>query len=294
MSKGDVFNIQRFSLDDGAGIRTIVFLQGCNLHCPWCHNPESIDGKPVIMRNNKCTACGRCVAACPERCIRVGEKHFIDRERCTLCGKCAEACFEDALTICGKVMTADEVMREVMKDKAYYESSGGGITLSGGEPTLQREFAEELLRKSQEQNIATNIETNGVMSDETRTALGKYLDAAMIDMKHIDGKKCKNVLGCSNESVLKTIAEWSKIMDVEVRVPIIPGFNDENDCIEAIYRRAMELGARSVKLLPYHVFGIVKYNNMGIDYAFGIDKPFDTEKLKALANFENNDCLSIY
>lgn len=102
MSKGDVFNIQRFSLDDGAGIRTIVFLQGCNLHCPWCHNPESIDGKPVIMRNNKCTACGRCVAACPERCIRVGEKHFIDRERCTLCGKCAEACFEDALTICGK------------------------------------------------------------------------------------------------------------------------------------------------------------------------------------------------
>lgn len=291
--RGNIFDIQRFSLDDGAGIRTVVFMKGCNLHCPWCHNPESVGEKRTLMRNSKCTSCGRCESACPKGCIRKEGVLFIDKNVCDMCGKCVEACMNGALSICGQSVTVDDVMETVMRDKDYYEASGGGITLSGGEPSQQLMFSIEILKACKNASIDSNIETNGTMSDEARCELGNLLDGAMVDLKHWDSAVYEKTLGAGNESALKTIEEWSEKMPVEVRVPVIPGFNDTAGDIEKIYRLAEERGASKVTLLPYHTFGIAKYKSMGMEYEFGALEPMSAWRLQELADFEGNDILTI-
>ncbi|MDY3003922.1 MAG: glycyl-radical enzyme activating protein [Christensenella hongkongensis] len=292
---GCIFDIQRFSLDDGPGIRTVVFFQGCNQWCKWCHNPESIGRKPVVIRtDSSCSMCGRCAAACPSHAISLREgRYLVDHSLCTLCGTCALTCFENCFRISGKEYSADEVMDTVRKDGDYYEESGGGITVSGGEPTQQAEFLVELLQKCREEGIHTAIETNGNMSSETRRRIEPLLDYVMLDIKHTDSEKSKKYTGSGAGKALETLAYLAAKKPVEVRVPVVPGFNDTPAELQSIADAAAESGAHMIRFLPYHTYGMSKYHNLGLDYEYPATEPMTTEELEKLIEFVDTKGLEV-
>ena len=295
-ASGTVFDIQRFSLHDGPGIRTIVFLKGCPLSCKWCSNPESQNMKPVIMyKKNECLHCGRCINACSRKAISFENKTFIDRSICTGCGECANACPAGALVVKGKTMTVQQLIRELKKDATTYRRSGGGITLSGGEPLVQYEFAAELLRACKAQGWDTAIETTGAGITEAVEKVIPYVDTVLLDIKHLDTEKHKKFTGIGNEQILKNAARISQISSTVVRVPVIPGFNYSEEEIRAITEFAKTLrGMRTIHLLPYHTFGENKYDLLGRDYALAdINplKPEELEHLKTMVEREGFQCI---
>ncbi len=281
---GCIFDIQRFSLDDGPGIRTVVFFQGCNQWCGWCHNPESIGKKPVMLKSEEgCTLCGRCAQACPCAAIVLKDgRYAVNHELCTLCGSCAAACFENCYRISGKEYTSAEVMNLVRKDVDYYEESGGGMTVSGGEPSVQADFLLELLAACKTENIHTAIETNGNMEEETLKKLEPLLDYVMLDIKHADSEKHKRHTGSGNENAVRALAYLAQRKPVEVRVPVIPGFNDTPQELQEIVDLAVKYGARMLRFLPYHVYGISKYHQMGRNYEYPAQEPMTTQALEEL------------
>ena len=295
-ASGTVFDIQRFSLHDGPGIRTIVFLKGCPLSCKWCSNPESQNMKPVIMyKKNECLHCGRCINACSRKAISFENKTFIDRSICTGCGECANACPAGALVVKGKTMTVQQLIRELKKDATTYRRSGGGITLSGGEPLVQYEFAAELLRACKAQGWDTAIETTGAGITEAVEKVIPYVDTVLLDIKHLDTEKHKKFTGIGNEQILKNAARISQISSTVVRVPVIPGFNYSEEEIRAITEFAKTLrGMRTIRLLPYHTFGENKYDLLGRDYALADIKPLkpeELEHLKTMVEREGFQCI---
>ena len=295
-ASGTVFDIQRFSLHDGPGIRTIVFLKGCPLSCKWCSNPESQNMKPVIMyKKNECLHCGRCINACSKKAISFENKTFIDRSICTGCGECANACPAGALVVKGKTMTVQQLIRELKKDATTYRRSGGGITLSGGEPLVQYEFAAELLRACKAQGWDTAIETTGAGITEAVEKVIPYVDTVLLDIKHLDTEKHKKFTGIGNEQILKNAARISQISSTVVRVPVIPGFNYSEEEIRAITEFAKMLrGVRTIHLLPYHTFGENKYDLLGRDYALADIKPLkpeELEHLKTMVEREGFQCI---
>ena len=295
-ASGTVFDIQRFSLHDGPGIRTIVFLKGCPLSCKWCSNPESQNMMPVIMyKKNECLHCGRCINACSRKAISFENKTFIDRSICTGCGECANACPAGALVVKGKTMTVQQLIRELKKDATTYRRSGGGITLSGGEPLVQYEFAAELLRACKAQGWDTAIETTGAGITEAVEKVIPYVDTVLLDIKHLDTEKHKKFTGIGNEQILKNAARISQISSTVVRVPVIPGFNYSEEEIRAITEFAKMLrGVRTIHLLPYHTFGENKYDLLGRDYALADIKPLkpeELEHLKTMVEREGFQCI---
>ena len=278
---GSVFDIQRFSLHDGPGIRTIVFLKGCPLSCQWCSNPESQSVKPVVMyKKDECLHCGRCMTACKRGAIRPTNKNWIDRNLCSGCGECVNACPAGALVLKGKTMSVQQVIYELKKDATTYRRSGGGITLSGGEPLVQYEFASELLQACKAQGWNTAIETTGIGSDVAIEKVIPYVDTVLLDIKHIDGAVHKQHTGRDNELVLKNAPRISQISNTVVRVPVIPGFNYSVETISKIAEYAKTLtGVRTIHLLPYHSFGENKYGLMGKDYELTHIKPLYPEDL---------------
>lgn len=295
-ASGTVFDIQRFSLHDGPGIRTIVFLKGCPLSCKWCSNPESQNMKPVIMyKKNECLHCGRCINACSRKAISFENKTFIDRSICTGCGECANACPAGALVVKGKTMTVQQLIRELKKDATTYRRSGGGITLSGGEPLVQYEFAAELLRACKAQGWDTAIETTGAGITEAVEKVIPYVDTVLLDIKHLDTEKHKKFTGIGNEQILKNAARISQISSTVVRVPVIPGFNYSEEEIRVITEFAKMLrGVRTIHLLPYHTFGENKYDLLGRDYALADIKPLkpeELEHLKTMVEREGFQCI---
>ena len=295
-ASGTVFDIQRFSLHDGPGIRTIVFLKGCPLSCKWCSNPESQNMKPVIMyKKNECLHCGRCINACSRKAISFENKTFIDRSICTGCGECANACPAGALVVKGKTMTVQQLIRELKKDATTYRRSGGGITLSGGEPLVQYEFAAELLRACKAQGWDTAIETTGAGITEAVEKVIPYVDTVLLDIKHLDTEKHKKFTGIGNEQILKNAARISQISSTVVRVPVIPGFNYSEEEIRAITEFAKTLrGVRTIHLLPYHTFGENKYDLLGCDYELADIKPLkpeELEHLKTMVEREGFQCI---
>ena len=295
-ASGTVFDIQRFSLHDGPGIRTIVFLKGCPLSCKWCSNPESQNMKPVIMyKKNECLHCGRCINACSRKAISFENKTFIDRSICTGCGECANACPAGALVVKGKTMTVQQLIRELKKDATTYRRSGGGITLSGGEPLVQYEFAAELLRACKAQGWDTAIETTGAGITEAVEKVIPHVDTVLLDIKHLDTEKHKKFTGIGNEQILKNAARISQISSTVVRVPVIPGFNYSEEEIRAITEFAKMLrGVRTIHLLPYHTFGENKYDLLGRDYALADIKPLkpeELEHLKTMVEREGFQCI---
>lgn len=285
-SEGIVFGIQRFSIHDGPGIRTTVFLKGCNMRCRWCHNPESYRAAPVLAFNPAlCKNCGACAAVCPNgvHTLENGE-HQLKREACTVCGTCVKACRSKALEVIGTRSTSEQVMKQVLKDRRYYTSSGGGVTLSGGEALLQMEFSMELLEKCHAEGIHTVVETNGSLPFERYRAIMPLVDLFLVDYKLTDEKKHREYTGCDREVVVRNIEDLhgagAKML---LRCPIIPGVNDEDDHFSAIAGLTLRcpdlLGA---ELLAYHNLGASKAERIGVDY-----EQFDTPEKEALERWKN-------
>lgn len=267
-TKGAVFNIQRYSIHDGPGIRTTVFLKGCPLACLWCQNPESQLMKPQIFYNaERCVGCGRCITVCPVKAITVAEtKVKTDRELCTGCGTCIETCPEEARELVGKTMTVEEVVEEVMKDDIFYQRSGGGITISGGEPFTQPFFSASILKLCKERNTHTAIETCGYAPWETVEKVLDYTDLVLFDIKHIVSQVHMRLTGVPNELILENAKRiWhERHIPMWIRVPVIPGYNDSTDNIEALATFVVNELSPFVQLhlLPYHRLGESKVQQL--------------------------------
>ncbi len=279
-NSGIIFNIQRYSIHDGPGIRTTVFLKGCPLKCFWCQNPESQNLKPeILVKKEACTACGHCVDICPNKASSIsGATAVIQREKCTGCGKCVEACPNEARSLVGKRVTVDEVFQELLKDKKFYANSGGGVTLSGGEPTSQPEFASSILQKCKDAGLHTAIETCGFASWTNMQELLKYTDFVLYDIKCIDPEKHKKATGRDNSLILSNAKKIAKYKPMKIRVPLIPTFNANTEEISLITRFVKrELKVSEIELLPYNKFGESKYDRLG---RTAIILPEIDEKLK--------------
>jgi pyruvate formate lyase activating enzyme len=288
MTNGTVFNIQRYSIHDGAGIRTLVFLKGCPLSCSWCCNPESQRGAPELgYIESRCAgaeACGAsCITSCSVGAIRLSAqgKAVVDRDKCDACGKCAGACGKGALKIVGRGMTVEQVMSEVEKDRPFYRRSGGGLTVGGGEPLAQYQFAAELFEAAHESYIHTALETCGHAPWPHFAVVLQHVDLLQFDIKHMDPAKHKELTGQSNELILDNLRKVRSIKDprdVIIRVPVVPGCNDAKDNIRATVEFAAELGFRRIELVPYHRLGTSKYAQYGMDYPLdGCEPPSDVD-----------------
>jgi pyruvate formate lyase activating enzyme len=282
--EGIVFDIQRFSIHDGPGIRTIVFLKGCPLSCRWCSNPESQSLKPVIMyQKMNCIHCGRCIAACKKGAISINNKGFINRDICTACGECVNVCPASALTIKGRKMTVEQVVKELKKDAIYYRKSGGGITLSGGEPLVQSDFSQEIFKACKAQGWHTAIETTGYATPETIEKVFPYIDLALMDIKNINSDIHKEYTGISNEIILENVKQVSKITKMVVRVPVIPNFNSSEQSILETCKFVKTLNnVDTVHLLPYHTYGENKYDLLGRDYLMKESKSVNSDEIENL------------
>ena len=272
--KANLFDIERTSYVDGPGIRTTVFFKGCNLRCAWCHNPESQSAKPQMMfYKNKCTGCGKCKEKCPH-----------DLEACELCGKCALYCPHDAREICGKEYTVDEVIKEILKDKIFYDNSGGGVTFSGGECMLQIDFLEEALKECKKNGIHTAVDTAGHVPFDYFERILTYTDLFLYDVKCFDSDKHKQYTGVENQLILENLKKLlATDSSVWVRIPIIPTVNDSSEEMRSIKEFLISCGhPEKVELLPYHAMGEHKYAAIG-KQAQTFSVPSE-EKMKHLKN----------
>ena len=267
---GNILNVQRFCTHDGPGIRTTVFLKGCPLHCAWCHNPESQARQAEILYNEeRCANCLRCVTACPGGRHRVAEgKHIFDREGCVACGKCMSPLC-GALELFGKPATAEEILEEVLRDKPFYDNSGGGLTLSGGEPLYQPEFCLDLLQKAKANGLHVCVETCGLTTPEMLEKVAPLVDIFLFDYKETDPERHKAYTGVDNALILQNLRRLNALgKQIVLRCPIIPTLNDRAEHFAAIGKLAEELaGVTEVCVEPYHAYGSSKYNRLGKAYA---------------------------
>jgi len=266
-----IFDIEKFAVHDGPGIRTVVFMKGCPLHCLWCHNPESQSFKPeLLFYSGKCTRCGNCAAACPQACHTVSEAgHVFGRGKCVGCGRCAESCPADALKLCGRQMSVDEVMAEVLKDQVFYRNSGGGITLSGGEPLAHFAFASALLKAAKAAGIHTAVETSGFAPWERILELLELVDLWLWDVK-ASPEKHEKLTGVPWEPILANLEKLAGSgAAIMLRCPLVPGINDEDAQLIRIAELADRLGCvQRIDLEPYHPLGEGKNLALGRNDAF--------------------------
>lgn len=281
--KSLITDIQRFSLNDGPGIRTTVFFKGCNMRCAWCHNPETLSFEgDLLFYPNKCIHCGKCFAACPVGAHRLADGiHTIDRSLCIRCGRCAEICYAQALTMSGKEMTVAEILAEVRQDKAYYASSGGGVTLSGGEVLCHVEFATELAKACRAEGISVALETNLSQPLERIAPLLEQVDLVMADCKLFDDGLHRRYTGLSNETVLENVRAIESVPMI-VRTPLIPGVTDTRENLRAIAEfLAGKENLKYYELLNFNPLGSAKYAGLGADNAFASARPYTREQLEA-------------
>ena len=292
METGIVFNIQKFCIHDGDGIRTCVFLKGCPLRCIWCHNPESLDKSPSLSFNKqKCSSCGKCPAVCSARIIESGTLK-IDRKKCVKCGKCVKICLNDANEIIGKKMTTKEVFDEVIKDKMFYDTSGGGLTISGGEPSYQPDFTLELLRLSKDAGISLAIETCGIGSREFYEKVADLGATFLFDIKCINPVRHKKLTGADNSHIMANLKYlMDRDADIIIRLPLIPDCNDSDEDIAKLseFLNWNKGRYRYAEIMPYHTLGIGKSEKLGTTATYIHDSANDDEISRWTSLFNSYD-----
>lgn len=285
MASGIVFDIQRFSLNDGPGIRTTVFLKGCFLNCLWCHNPESISSKPqLFFVAEKCAHCRTCGRACSRKVHTFpGGRHRIEFKKCRACGACVAACPNQALRIAGTRMTVAAVMKEVLRDRAYYRKSGGGMTISGGEPMYQFGFTIALLKQARASKVRTALETCGLVSPEKLREAARYTDLFLFDYKASDRAEHKRMTGADNRLIHQNLAALLKAgKSVILRCPLVPGVNDDDGHLRAIATLARDYPKLAgIEIMPFHDLGAVKSRAIGRPVGLP-DLPTASEEQKQL------------
>lgn len=298
---GIISNIQKFATNDGPGLRTTVFLKGCRLNCKWCHNPEGMRHFPEVFHFwPNCINCGNCRTICPAGAMtetrkpptypdqkgwkgKIGSKIItINKEKCLNCYQCVDICEFDALIVSGKFMTVEMVMAEIEKDIPFYNQSGGGLTLSGGEPAAQPEFALALLKAAKEKGINTALDTSGYQSWPVLEKILDHTDYVLYDLKHLNREKHIDFTGVSNDLILENLEKIMLRTDLTtfIRIPLLPGVNDSEDNLRATGNYIQSLGLKTVYLLPAHPFAGQSYRLVGIDYPYPIGESYPEEKAK--------------
>lgn len=282
--KATVFDIQRYSVHDGPGIRTLVFFKGCPLRCKWCQNPESIDRNPeMAFFANKCIGCGECAKVCPREAIVFEDGRRINRELCDRCGKCAEVCYAEALTIIGDEHDVRSLLDVVERDRPFYEQSGGGVTVSGGEPTVQFDFLLDFLRVAKEAGLNTVIETCGAFAWSKFEELLPYLDIIYFDLKVAEDVEHTRLTGVGNARILENAQRVAKSGKKHVfRIPLVPEMTATEDNISGLIRLLGDLGQEEVHLLPYHKMGESKLGRIDTNFEELGFEPLSDEQIAAI------------
>jgi pyruvate formate lyase activating enzyme len=285
-----IFDIKRYAINDGPGIRVVVFFKGCNLHCSWCHNPESISAKPEKMYSAaKCIRCGTCVAVCPETAITLDSEGITtDDNRCTLCGKCAGVCPTKAIEMSGKTMSVAEIMEIIRKERPFFDQSGGGVTFSGGEPLLHPLLLKELLIECGKSGIHRAIDTAGNVKTETLLEIAKNTDLFLYDLKVMDAGLHEKWIGVKNDLILRNLISLAETgTTIIIRIPVISGVNDNEDNIRktAHFIRKLQGEIKTVNLLPYHGIARNKYMKLGKQDAFETLPEPDKETLDSITTW---------
>ena len=286
---GLVFNLMRYALHDGPGIRTTVFFKGCPLSCWWCHNPESRRPQPQLMYfRDRCIGCGTCLAACPEHAIGRRDGGVTTTEACRVYGACEPACPADAREIVGRWMRVDDVLAEIEKDRIFYDESGGGVTFSGGEPLMQPEFLEALLLACRARGLHTTVDTCGMASPEILLRIAPVVDLFLFDLKLLDGEQHARYVGVPNDLILTNLELLARgAHPVIVRFPVIPGINDDAAHGARMISFLAGLGLRRIDLLPYHKIAQDKYHRLQLEYRLeGVEPPSEARMQELAACFE--------
>jgi pyruvate formate lyase activating enzyme len=290
---GIIFDIKKYAINDGPGIRTTVFFQGCPLSCWWCHNPESQSRTPTLMyRANRCVLCGECTLVCPQNGIQIfpspngretrseGNIAITDRSKCDVCGTCAETCYYGAREISGREVTVEEVLAEIERETPFHDQSGGGVTFSGGEPLMQRSFLLALLSACRERDIHTVVDTSGYTTWEALDSIRGFVDLFLYDLKLMESERHIQYTGVSNEPILRNLKLLSEHGNsVYVRIPLIPGVNDDKENLRQFGELLASLpNVTGVELMGYHDIAAAKYEALGMSYRLNGTKPPTAEQ----------------